>query len=104
MAGEELLDKAIALLKSANGSNETSAWHGAKNSLFTAYDASRQRAGHHFGGSNELVTGVRVPREPTDAMSTAGKNFLKGSDSYTAERVLAIGVWHVMLSAAEAER
>lgn len=43
---------------------------------------------------------VIAPREPTEAMTTAGKHYLKGSESHTAERVLAIGVWSAMLAAA----
>lgn len=42
---------------------------------------------------------VMVPREPTDAMTLAGKHFVKGSEGLF-ERGIAIGVWEIMLAAA----
>lgn len=130
MAGEELLDKAIALLRDARDDVAENMEHQPRTKAYrrpateqtlaridlvlASYDANRQRAGE---GSSPVATQmaardrdwlindpatVRVPREPTEAMLEAGKAAFR---SYAVQWMDGSpAVWKAMLSAAEAER
>ena len=118
MAGEELLDKAIALIRIHTlGHSREPLCSCGKCQLLAEYDASRQRAGEGQRRNIHVCpacgrpepnyeTTVRVPREPTEAMLRAAMPWFKAWQHMRAtDRKGALSeAYKAMLSAAEAER